>query len=182
MIGQGRVPITKLNINPHKTTLTNYCALLANNEGVSIFTSVQPKNWTRYSVENLLISAMVLCCVVASTHYNIVIERQADIDREMKDSPEGVQTLYNMVYKANDDYPIFPIRPELIYSIDDTVIFLRKRCGEKLCRLVASKALKKSGTRSNYKCTDTNNMNGLRVKLTNTFQEQVQCRQYLSRY
>ena len=34
---------------------------------------------------------------------------------------------------------------------------------------MASKALKKSDTRSKYKCTDTDNMNGLRVKLTYNF-------------
>ena len=57
---------------------------------------------------------MALWCVVASTHYNIVIERQADIEREIKDASEGVHTLYKIVCKANNDYPIFPTQPELI--------------------------------------------------------------------
>ena len=62
VIGQGRVPITKQNIQPSVTTLRNYMATIAYSDGVSICTSVVPKTRTRFTAENSLISAMALLC------------------------------------------------------------------------------------------------------------------------
>ena len=56
-------------------------------------------------------------------------------------------------------------------TTDDTVQFIFDGKGESQdqFRLVATNSLKKAGTRSKYRNNDTNNMNGLRVKLTYTF-------------
>ena len=66
---------------------------------------------------------------------------------------------------------IFPIRPDLTLSTDDTVQYIFEGKGEAQdsFRLVASKALEKAGTRSKYMHDDSKNMCGLRVKLTYTF-------------
>ena len=77
----GRVPITKLDIQPHRKTLSNYSALIANNPIVSICSSVVPKTNTRYTAENSLISSMAFLCVIALTHYDIATEIDHDIEK-----------------------------------------------------------------------------------------------------
>ena len=176
VIAQGRVPITKGDMRPCKGTLINYQAVIASMDNVSICTSVVPKTRTRYSAENSLISAMALVCVVAATHYDVCTEVQTEHERVMNmnplEVPPGVRMLYRMVGQAyGNDVPIIPVRPEMILSTDDTVqyIFEGKGVGTDLFRLVASKALKKAGTRSKFTNDDSKNMCGMRVKLTYTF-------------
>ena len=76
-----------------------------------------------------------------------------------------------MISKVNGDLPIRPVRPELIFSTDDTVnyIFEGKGTVNDCFRLVGTKALQSGGTRSKYKNDDSNHMCGLRVKITYTF-------------
>ena len=70
----GRVPITRMGIIPSKQTCKNYLALVANESGVSICTSITSKTRTRYTTESSLISAMALICVVSATHFDISTE------------------------------------------------------------------------------------------------------------
>ena len=144
----GNVPITNINNQPVMRTLTNYKALIANNKGVSICTTVTPKTTTRYTSENSLISSMALLCVIASTHYIAVTEIQHKVEKEVREEDEGVKMLYSMISKSHNNLPIFPIRPELVLSTDDTVnyIFDGKSEEKDLFRLVSTKALLKSGT------------------------------------
>ena len=176
VIAQGRVPITKEDITPCMGTLINYQAAIANQDNVSICTSVVPKTRTRYSAENSLISAMALLCVIAAIHYDVCTEIQPEHENIMNkvplDVPPGAQLMYRMVAKAyGKDVPIIPVRPEMILSTDDTVQYIFEGKGQKkdLFRLVASKAFKKAGTRSKFKNDDSKNMCGMRVKLTYTF-------------
>ena len=62
-------------------------------------------------------------------------------------------------------------KSEYVLTTDDTVKFIFDGKGDSHdnFRLVSTKSLSKSTTRSKYKLNDTNNMNGLRVKLTYTF-------------
>ena len=176
VIAQGRVPITKHDMNPCKGTLINYQCAIADSVGVSITTSIVPKTRTRYTAENSLISAMALVCVVAATHYDVSTEVQIEHEHVMNkvplEVPDGVKLLYRLVGRTyGNDVPIIPVRPEMILSTDDTVqyIFEGKGAGKDLFRLVASKALKKAGTRSKFMNDDSKNMCGMRVKLTYTF-------------
>ena len=84
VVENGCAPITKTNISPHPSTLTNYQALLACREGASVCTSVTPKTQTRYSAEILLISAMTLLCCVAATHYNVVTPETIEDEKILK--------------------------------------------------------------------------------------------------
>ena len=172
VVKRGNVSITKQGINPHHKTFTNYQALLAGSDGISICQSVTPKTQTRYTAENSLISAMCLVMVVAATHYDVTTTKNISLNKNILRAPEGVKILYDMIcnhYEKN--MPISNIRPELILSTDDTVnyIFEGKGTKEQSFRLVASKALEKAGTRSKYKNDDSKHMCGLRVKLTYTF-------------
>ena len=151
VIGQGRVPITKEDMNLSRTTPRNYQCVIGSKEGVSICTAVAPKTRTRYSSENSLISAMVLVLVVACTHYDISSDMCLNVGKDMLKSnvSDNVKMLYKIVCKAyGNDAPIFPIRPGLILSTDDTAqyIFEGEKRLDSLFRLVSSKALLKART------------------------------------
>ena len=108
-----RVPITKLDIQPHRKNLSNYSALIANNLIVSICSSVVLKTNTKYTAENSLISLMAFLYVIELTHYDITTDINHDIEKEMGEVDEGVKILFKIFSKVNGDLPIRPIRPEL---------------------------------------------------------------------
>ena len=128
-----------------KSTVSNYKAKVASQKNVSICNTVVSKTRTRYTAENSLISAMALLCVVAASHYFICDEDQLQIERDMSTAPEGVRFLYKKVSQHHNYLPIFAVRPELLFSTDDTVnyIYEGKGKGKDQFSLVASKALKK---------------------------------------
>ena len=170
IISDGHVPISQ-SVEPHRTTLVNYKALLAATEGISIAKSFTHKSNTRFTAENSLISAMSFLVLVACTHYNISLETSINVKNEISEAENGVKMIYDMVSFQNDNLPMFPVKPEYVFSTDDTVNYIFEGTEQKkdLFRLVSSSAISNSGTRSKYKINESNNMNGLRVKLTYTF-------------
>ena len=172
VIAQGRVPL-QLPSDPSRASLCNYRALLSSVEGVSLCTSAVSKTNTRFTAENSLISAMAFLCVVASTHYDVATEIQADLEKDMKSDelPEGVKKLFKMISKAHDNLPLIPVIPALVISTDDTVnyVFEGEGTKEEKFRLVGTKSLSKAGSQSRYKYDDSKNMCGTRVKLTYSF-------------
>ena len=83
MVAQDRVPITKLDMTPSWTILSNYSAVLGNTDGVSICNTATSKSRTRYTTENSLVSAMALFCVVTATHFDIRSDVNMDIKHEV---------------------------------------------------------------------------------------------------
>lgn len=71
IIANGKVPITKQNINPPFQKLPNYQALIANMNDIFMCASVILKITTRYTEENSLISVMALCYVVVDVHHDL---------------------------------------------------------------------------------------------------------------
>ena len=80
----GRVPITKLDIQAHRKTLSNYSALIANNSILPICSLIVPKTYTRYTAEHSLISSMAFLCVIVLNHYDIATKNDHDIEKDME--------------------------------------------------------------------------------------------------
>ena len=167
----GLVPICNIDYEPNRQTVTNYQALIASMPGVSIATSAIGKTNTRFTAEHSFISSMALIFVVATTHYEICDDVDPNLEKEINQASDGVKMLYRMVRKAYDDLPIRPVKPQYLYSTDDTICYVFEGKGEKELpfRLVSSLSLENAGTRSRYKKDDSKAMNGLRVKFTFTF-------------
>ena len=168
----GLVPITSRNYKPCRATLDNYLAELANSDGVHIAASVSKKTTSRYTAENSLISSMCLAVLIAATHFIIVQDVNQDVEKMLKQTKNnGVKLMYNLVCKCNKNLPMIPLRPEYVYSSDDTTTYCYEGKGENKASfvLVGSNTMTKSGTRSRYAQEDSNHMCGLRVKLTYTF-------------
>jgi hypothetical protein len=135
-----------------------------------------PKTQTWYTAENSWMSSVCFMILVAATHYipmttqtNLYEEQQ----KKMKDASPGARKLFSLVLKANMDWPILAVKPAYIFSTDDTTTYV---ClGEERTKvdflLVGKNSLLNAGTRSMYQASDSNVMQGLRVKLTFTFSQ-----------
>ena len=132
---------------------------------------LSPNTSGRYTAENSLISAMALLCVIAATHCFVVPEYNPDMYREISEASEGVKILFDVLQHVHDNAPLFFVRPELIFSTDDTVqyIFEGKGVEKEKFVLVSTKSQQQSGTRAKYKVANSKCMMGMRVKLTYTF-------------
>ena len=71
----------------------------------------------------------------------------------MRDAPDGVKLLYKLVSEVYGNLPIFAVKPELLFSTNDTVNYIYEGKGKQkyVFRLVASISFKKAGTRSRYR-------------------------------
>ena len=89
----------------------------------------------------------------------------------MKVADEGVSLFYKLVSKLYNNSPILPVKPELLFSTEDTVNYIYDGLDNDKdeSRLVASKSIAKSGTRSRYTIDESKHMCCIRVKLTYTF-------------
>ena len=130
-----------MDYQTHRTTLHNYAALIASKSNISITIWEIPNICTPYTADKSLISAVALLCVISDTHYEVVSEKSRNVEKEIRKSSIGVKKLHKVVTKIYSNLPVFPIRPTLIISTDDTVncIFSLKGSDNGSFRLVASK-------------------------------------------
>ena len=125
-----RVPITKMDTNPSPKTIRKYLAMMANQEGVSIYTSAFPKITRRHTAKNSLILSMTLLCVITSTRYDISTEFQRDEEKDICNSSKGVSFFHNVITQLYDNLPIHVVRSELLVSTDDTINYIYEGKGK----------------------------------------------------
>ena len=147
---QGDVPI--MPVSPSVQTIKNITAMVANQCGISIDgSSAIAKTNTRFTAENSIICAMALALAIAYAHYIPITVEDPQILKEMEDAPIGVKIMYDLVRK-HYGCPIYPVKPEYMYSTDDTVVYVFEGKGRERehFRLVSTKSIAKSGTMSKY--------------------------------
>ena len=151
-INDGNVALTNI-IDPCCTTVSNYTAVLAQTNTISIDSSKAiAKINTRFTAENSLIASMIYSVAVAYSHYIPVESADNRTLKDISNAPTGVRVMYNMVSKALG-VPIIPVKPCYIYSSDDTVVYTFEGKGEKeqKFRLVSKSAYKSAGHTAKYK-------------------------------
>jgi hypothetical protein len=167
---QGRVPIGT-HIVPTQQTIRNYSARLAAMKGMDFSQRTTIKSSTRYTAENSLISSMAFLLLVASTHYVVTRHKNQKVYTDIQDAPKGALKLFQLVQEAHGGLPIFPIKPSHMTTTDDTVayVFDGRGMGKDQFRLLSQKSNKKAGTLSKYSQGEQIHCNGLRVKITYSF-------------
>ena len=70
----------------------------------------------------------------------------------MRVADEGINLLYKSVSEFYNNLPTLPVKPELVFSTDDTVNYIYDGFGNNKdeFRLVASNEILKTGTRFRY--------------------------------
>ena len=69
---------------------------------------------------------MALLLVITAAHYIIVEQESHSVRLYMQNesTATGVKILYNMTSKAYVKLPIVPVKPQYIFSTDDTVVYV----------------------------------------------------------
>ena len=121
---RGRAPLTKIDHQPHRTTLHTYADLIASEKNIYITTSEIPKTHTPYTAENSLNSAFSFLYLFAATHYKLVSKTRNNVKKQIREASTGVNKLHKVVTKIDRNLPVFTISPELILSTDDIVKYI----------------------------------------------------------
>eukprot|EP00957_Ditylum_brightwellii_P157790 12009703-Ditylum_brightwellii.AAC.1 len=116
---QGFVPISQ-RVEPSAQPVQNYSTLLACQEDISIVNDAISKTNNCYISENSLILSMSFILVMATTHVINVEGESKELQREMRLASEGAQMMHKMLSNAYGNLPLFYIKPECIFSTDDT--------------------------------------------------------------
>ena len=79
--------------------------------------------------------------------------------------------LYNLVSNYYNNVLIIPVKPQYIFSTNDTVVYTFERLGIKQEKfwLISESSCKNSDTKAVYKVAHDKQYNGIWVKLTYTF-------------
>ncbi|KAL7552482.1 hypothetical protein ACHAWF_015738 [Thalassiosira exigua] len=157
-------------------TADNYAALLANEGNISIAKSTVAKTNTRFAAENSLRGSVSNVALIGSTHCIPVEKPDPDIAAELKTLPHATRMMVELVSHAWG-CNVYPVRPEYIFSTDDTTEYIFEGTASKKPRfvLVSKSTIRKAGTDSVYSMDDSKSMNGMRVKLTFTFSATGTC-------
>lgn len=124
IIEQGGVPIMPASTSMQ--TVKNIAAMFANQCGILIDgSSAIAKTNTRFTAENSIICAMALALAIAYANYIRITVEDPRILKEMEDAPIGVKIMYDLVRK-HYGCPIYPVKPEYMYSTDDAVVYVFK--------------------------------------------------------
>ena len=59
--------------------------------------------------------------VISATQYKVVSKTSSDVEKEIRKYGIGVKKLHKIVSKIYGNLPVFPICPELILYMDETV-------------------------------------------------------------
>ena len=158
------------NMSPH--TKKHYCtevkirAFLL--EMYSIQDVARVKPMTRYIAENSLCSAFSFAITVLSTHF--IIGKSLSNKLLNLLSKEALETI-EIVSKLNNNMPCMPINPNLVFSTDDTMMYVYEGIEEKKFkwRIVNVNAYKNKGQMSMYEINEnTPKLKGMRIEMTTT--------------
>jgi hypothetical protein len=116
---------------PHQRTVTNTLKLMKSLDGVKLVKKPVHKTEARSVAETSLLSAYTFAVTAAGSHF-VVGERGAgyvplatpDAGVVSTGTPSGRKSLLDMVSEANGGFPVYPVHPSMVFSTDDTTLFV----------------------------------------------------------
>lgn len=168
-IAAGLMPFN-VRDNMSRSSLNRYTARLALNNRVTIADNTIRKTNTRYAAENSIRAAFNLVLTTAVANFTQVDAEDPVVQNDMNTLPESTSLLYNLVSQASD-VPVVPVKPALLISTDDTTVYTFEGSddGPDKFLLAAKKSCENNGTHSLYTVNEGKDMNGMRVKLSFSF-------------
>lgn len=162
---RGGLPESNKRYDP--STISNYLALFAQQEGITVTDDSVPKTKNRWVQEQSWIGSTQYSLVVASTHCYPVMSEDPEWRKELDDIPEDDKLLYRIMSDFHGGRPIRFTPPHNVMNIDETTLFICKGVqpdNEKKIGLVSKAALHTKDKLSICHAEDSNKMNGMRVK------------------
>ena len=155
---------------PSQSTVDKYCVSMAK-AGVAIVDNVMSKTENRSTNEKSQRGPISNVGIVSATQFEVMDEEDHELNKELESASIRTRALYELTRRARGGAPIWAVKPQLLFSTDDTTTFIFDgKDGKKGKWVFASDtAVKNRGTSSIYRQEKVNIMNGLRVKVTFTF-------------
>eukprot|EP00984_Skeletonema_dohrnii_P032677 scaffold27202_cov108-Skeletonema_dohrnii-CCMP3373.AAC.2 len=165
----GLVPDPKA-VLPSRSTVDKYCVEMAH-QGVNLVQKTTSKTETRSVAEKSERGSISNVGVVGYSQFEVMDGEDHDMIKDLEKASFRTRALYELMRRARGGAPIWVVRPDLLFSTDDTTayIFDGKAGKEGKWVLASDRGVKNSGTSSIYRTEKVNMMNGIRVKITFTF-------------
>ena len=132
------------------------------------------KTDSRHTAENSIMSTVSFFMVVASTHL-LVGEKNSRYHKYKQEPTKGANVLAKMVSECNNNAPVYPILPGLVFSTDDSTMFVfkGKETNTETWYLLQDNGVNNGVVKYNQSVYGneeggTDHLNGLRVRLTFT--------------
>ena len=163
----GLVPNLKA---PSHSTVDKYVVKLVK-QGASIVDNAISKTENRSTNEQSERGPISNVGIVGATQFEVMDDEDRELNRQLENASFQTRALYELVRRARGGAPIWAIRPQLLFSTDDTTayIFDGKAGKEGKWVFASDTAIRNRGTQSIYRQEKVNMMNGVRVKVTFTF-------------
>lgn len=156
-------------ISPCRTSISNYTALLAASDGITIDGSKAiTKTNNRFATENSIIADVCYAATVAASHFIPVLEIDKQVKNDFLVAPIGVQIMYQITSKTLGCTPVYPVKYFYVFSTDNSVVFAYEGKGKRdtKFRLCSRQSNAKAAHTSKYHIDNFSKMCGLRVKMT----------------
>ena len=152
-----------------KSTRKYFALALGSVPDVKIRNTVQQKNRTRVIAERSLRSCVSYLVSVAVSHY--VIGQTGNDVTDVKHATPGAIKFRDMVSKVNNNAEVYPVKPWLLTSTDDSTLFVFKGIARNKKRSYGVIQDDETKGRLSFFSQDvggTAHLNGLRVRHTHT--------------
>jgi hypothetical protein len=110
-----------LDIAVSQKTVKNYSAYIATMPSTTTSNKVMDKTNRRYTADHSLNNAVTFLSVIAANHYFVGKKCLPELFERMSD---GAKEMIRLVSKANQDQSVCPLKPQYIFSTDDTVTYV----------------------------------------------------------
>ncbi len=153
------------------SSYTNYKTTTGCLGDISFVSNSIIKSNTQFTAEHSLMSTMSFLHTVATTHFRVFDPTKTNATYISDNITEGAKELIRRVKFANKNRPINCVRPQYLFSTDDTTeyIFLGADCNRKnKWSLVANEGIQHKSHKAIYKVTKKPILLGMRVKMTFT--------------
>jgi hypothetical protein len=163
----GLVPDPK---TPSHSTVDKYVVKMVQ-RGASIVDNTISKTETRSTNEKSERGPISIVGIVGATQFEVMDEEDRELNSQLANASFQTRALYELVRRARGGAPIWAIRPQLLFSTDDTTAYIFDGKADKKGKWVfaSERAIKNRGTQSIYRQEKVNMMNGVRVKVTFKF-------------
>ncbi len=170
LMKQNIAPIGQLS-KISESSCTNYKTTAGCLGNISFVSNSVIKSNTRYTAEHSLMSTMSFLHTIATTHYRVFNPEKTNATYIHKQISDGAKELLRRVKDANHNRPINIVRPQYLFSTDNTTEYIftgvdANRRGK--WSLVSNEGIQNSSHKAIYKVTKKSVLLGMRVKLTFT--------------
>ena len=147
-------------------------SVITTSTGSKVLSKYNMKTESRIIAENSILGAVGHLMCIVSTHFIVGNNNNSIVPvPPVKQATKGARLLEKLISEANDNTPVYPVHPGLIFSTDEQTSFVFKGKSKKKMEWVIASEAGTTKERSYYgnKMGRTDHLNRMRVQMNHTF-------------